>query len=226
MVEIWLEMVVKWQFVSLLFFVTPSTKFYNWNQKSHKINALCSKLQWTDQYCSTLGIIQTLDTLDTGHFFNTSLIQGLVFKGIVKGQESKVWAFFKGLRSFRGPQKQNWKNDQNSIIFGAKIKVRINFIWEKLMEFLLLNEVLKNWIFFQLPIQKSDFITLILSKFSILNANLWSIYSKRFEFMVYTCFCAFWKIKFFWLLRPSKSSGALKKVPAFGFLTFEYAFKN
>ena len=130
-------------------------------------------------------------TIDTGHFFNTSLIQGLVFKGIVKGQESKVWAFFKGLRSFRGPQKQNWKNDQNSIIFGAKIKVRINFIWEKLMEFLLLNEVLKNWIFFQLPIQKSDFITLILSKFSILNANLWSIYSKRFEFMVYTCFCAF-----------------------------------
>ena len=45
--------------------------------------------------------------LDTGHFFNTSLIQGLVYKGIVKGQESKVWAFFKGLRSFRGPQKQN-----------------------------------------------------------------------------------------------------------------------
>ena len=66
------------------------------------------------------------------------------------------------------------------------------------MEFLLLNEVLKNWIFFQLPIQKSDFITLILSKFSILNANLWSIYSKRFEFMVYI----------FWgplnLLGPSK----------------------
>ena len=45
--------------------------------------------------------------IDTGHFFNTSLIQSLVFKGIVKGQESKVWAFFKGLRSFRGPQKQN-----------------------------------------------------------------------------------------------------------------------
>ena len=59
------------------------------------------------------------------------------------------------------------------------------------MEFLLLDEVLKNWIFFQMPIKKSDFITLILSKFSILNANLWSIYSKRFEFMVYTCFCAF-----------------------------------
>jgi hypothetical protein len=28
------------------------------------------------------------------------------------------------------------------------------------------------------------------------------------------------------LLRPSKSSGALKKDPNFGFLTFEYAFKN
>lgn len=38
-------------------------------------------------------------SVDTGHFFNTSLIQGLVFKGIVKGQESKVWAFFKDLRS-------------------------------------------------------------------------------------------------------------------------------
>ena len=46
-------------------------------------------------------------SLDTGHFFNTSLIQCLVFKGIVKGPESKIWAFFKGLRSFRGPQKQN-----------------------------------------------------------------------------------------------------------------------
>ena len=65
------------------------------------------------------------------------------------------------------------------------------------MEFLLLNEVLKNWIFFQMPIKKSDFITLILSKFSILNANLWSIYSKRFEFMVYTFICAFGKMIFF-----------------------------
>ena len=75
-----------------------------------------------------IDIRKYMTTLDTGHFFNTSLIQGLVFRGIVKGQESKVWTFFQGLRSFRGPQKQNWKNDQNSIIFGAKIKVRINFI--------------------------------------------------------------------------------------------------
>ena len=51
------------------------------------------------------------------------------------------------------------------------------------MEFLLFNEVLKNWILFQLPFQKSDFITLILSKLSILNANLWSIYSNILEFM-------------------------------------------
>ena len=40
-----------------------------------------------DKGCSTSEV-------DTGHFFNTSLIQGLVFEGIVKGQESKVWAFF------------------------------------------------------------------------------------------------------------------------------------
>ena len=94
------------------------------------------------------------------------------------------------------------------------------------MEFLLFNKVLKNMIFFQLTIKKGGFTMLILSKFQILNANLWSIYSKRFEFMVYTFICAFWKIKFFWLLRPSKSFGALKKDPTFGFLTFEYALKN
>ena len=94
------------------------------------------------------------------------------------------------------------------------------------MEFLLFNEVLKNLIFFQLPITKVGFIRLILSKFQIINANLWSIYSKIFEFMVYTFICAFLKIKFFRLLRPSKSSGDLKKDPTFGFLTFEYALKN
>ena len=56
------------------------------------------------------------------------------------------------------------------------------------MEFLSFNEVLKNLIFFQLPIKKVGFITLIVRKFQTLNANLWSIYSKRFEFMVYTFF--------------------------------------
>ena len=52
------------------------------------------------------------------------------------------------------------------------------------------------------------------------------ICSKRFEFMVYTYICGFWETKFFWLLRPSKSSGALKKDLTVGFLTFEYALKN
>ena len=32
-------------------------------------------------------------------------IQGLVFKGILKGPESKSWDFFEGPRKFRGPQK-------------------------------------------------------------------------------------------------------------------------
>ena len=59
------------------------------------------------------------------------------------------------------------------------------------MEFLLYNEVLKNLIFFQLPIKKVGFITLIVRKFQILDANLWSMYSKRFEFMVYAFICAF-----------------------------------
>ena len=68
---------------------------------------------------------------------------------------------------------------------------------EKLMEFSLFNEVLKNLIFFQLPIKKVAFMMLILSKFQSLNANLWSIYSKRFEFMVSTFICAFLRIIFF-----------------------------
>ena len=54
------------------------------------------------------------------------------------------------------------------------------------MDILLFTEVLKNLIFFQLPIKKVGFITLIVSKFQILNANLWSIFSKRFEFIGYT----------------------------------------
>ena len=79
------------------------------------------------------------------------------------------------------------------------------------MEFLLFNEFLKNLIFFQLPIKKVGFITLIMSKFQILNTNLWSIYSKRSEFMVHTFICAFWEIKIFQLLRPSKYSETLKR---------------
>ena len=135
--------------------------------------------------------------LDTGYFFNTIPIQCLIFLGILECQESKILAFFKGLRSFRGPQKQERKNDHNSIILGAEIKVRRNFIWEKLTEFLLFKEILKNLIFFQSPIKKAAFMTLILSKFQSLKSNWWSIYSKRFEFMVYTFICVFWKKYFF-----------------------------
>ena len=93
------------------------------------------------------------------------LAQGLLFKGILKGQESKSWVFFEGPRRFWGPQKQERKNDQNSIIFWEKNKLRRNFIWEKLMEFLLFNENLKNLIFFPFTYQKNGIITLILSKF-------------------------------------------------------------
>ena len=47
-----------------------------------------------------------------------------------------------------------------------------------------------------------------MSRFQILNANLRSIYSKRFNFMVYTFICVFREIKFFWLLNLL---GLLKK---------------
>ena len=37
--------------------------------------------------------------------FLKRFIQGLVFKGILKGPESKSWDFFEGPRRFKGPQK-------------------------------------------------------------------------------------------------------------------------
>ena len=51
-----------------------------------------------------------------------------------------------------------------SIIFGAKDKVTSNFFM-KLIEFLLLNEVLKNLIFFQSPIKKVGFTALLFRTF-------------------------------------------------------------
>ena len=78
----------------------------------------------------------------------------------------------------------------------------------KTNEMLLFNEVLKNLIFFQLPIKKVGFIMLILSKFQICGQlivkylNLW-----------------------FTLLFYLENSVALKKDPTFG-LTFEYKLKN
>ena len=66
----------------------------------------------------------------------------------LQGQEFKIWAFFEGLRSLRGPQKQERKNDNNPTMFWAKNKVKGNFIWKKIMDFLLFNKVFQNFIFF------------------------------------------------------------------------------
>ena len=84
----------------------------------------------------------------------------------------------------------------------------------------------KTLFFFHLPIKKIDFITLKMCKFQILNVYLWLIYRKKCEFIAYTFFYEFWEIKFFWLLRPSKTSEALKKGPYSGFFTFKYALKE
>jgi hypothetical protein len=65
-----------------------------------------------------------------------------------------------------------------------------------------------------------------MSKFQIIKAYLWLIYRKRVEFVVYTFIFEFWEIKFFELLRPSKTSVQGQKRLNFGFLTFKYALKN
>jgi hypothetical protein len=69
--------------------------------------------------------------MDENYFLGWSLDMActcLEGKTRIGCQESKIWTFFKGLRSFIGPQKPKRKNNQNSIIFGSKIKVRSNFI--------------------------------------------------------------------------------------------------
>ena len=74
----------------------------------------------------TLGVLALLFYLcrtvaiDTGHFFHTSLAQCLIFlRHTLMARIQKLYPFFKGLRSFRGPWKQERRNDHNSIIFGA-----------------------------------------------------------------------------------------------------------
>ena len=70
--------------------------------------------------------------------------------------------------------------------------MKSNFIREKLNGiFVVFDEVLKSLIFFQLPIKKVGFMTLILDKFQILNTYFWSIHCLKFEFMVYTIICEF-----------------------------------
>ena len=74
------------------------------------------------------------------------------------------------------------------------------------MEFLLISEIL---IFFQTTYQIIGSIMLLLSKFQILNYNLWSIDCRWLIFVVYTFIYAFWKKKDFWgpknLLGPKKT---------------------
>ena len=133
---------------------------------------------------------------------------------------------FWGPQKFLGASEAGKKKSHASTIFWAKNKIRMNFLWDKQLEFLLFNEVLKNLIFFHLPIKKIGFITLIMTKFQILKAYLWLIYRKRVEFIVYTFIFEFWKINFFELLRPSRTSVQVQKCSNFGFLTFKYALKN
>jgi hypothetical protein len=73
-----------------------------------------------------------------------------------------------GLRSSWGPQKQERKNNHNSTIFWAKNEIRMNFLLDKQLEFLFLNEVLKNWLYNinneQILISKSLFVVNLLKK--------------------------------------------------------------
>ena len=98
--------------ILLHFYWCPTTKFYNWNQKSHKINALCSKLQWTGQYCSTLGIIQTLDSQPTNnpaHWGGFLLIFIGAQQPMSKSTKVQKYTFVLEL-SFSNSQKKNYQN--------------------------------------------------------------------------------------------------------------------
>ena len=63
----------------------------------------------------------------------------------------------------------------------------------------------------------SDLAELDIAKF----ANLWLIYCKQFESMVYIFILVLWEIKYFQLQRLSKTSEALKSGWNFEFLNFK-----
>ena len=93
--------------------------------------------------------------LDTGHFFHTSPAQCLILKAYFDVKNPKFWSILGAKEVFEGIRSRKEKMATTRIIFGAKNKVMIDFIEEKLMEFLLFNEVLKNLIFFLITYQKS-----------------------------------------------------------------------
>ena len=127
---------------------------------------------------------------------------------------------------FWGPQKQKRKNNHNSTNFWAKNKIRTNFWWDKLEEFLLFNEVLKNVIFFSLTHQKSWLYNTKNEQIS----NSKSLFVLNFlkKSWIYCLHFLFWVLRnqIFELLRPSRTSVWGKKRSNFGFLTFKYALKN
>ena len=99
-----------------------------------------------------------------------------------------------GLKDMDGPRRRKEKKQQ---FFRQTIKVRNNFVWEKLLEFLLFTEILM--------LNKVGSIILILSKFQTLNSNLWSVFSKRFKYLVHTFhFYVLRNSFFFKLLRRRK----------------------
>ena len=69
--------------------------------------------------------------------------------------------------------------------------------------------------FFHLPIKKSGFIARIMSKFQNLKPYLWLINRKRVRFIVYTFIFEFWEIKFYELMRPSRTSAQGQKRQSF-----------
>ena len=83
-------------------------------------------------------------------------------------------SFLAFTHSFRGPQKQESRNNHNSSIFGAKNKARDNILWEKLMDIFLVQ-----WSF-----EKHIFFFLLIKQVSLIMLNS----CKRFEFMVYPRF--------------------------------------
>ena len=101
--------------------------------------------------------------------------------------------------------------------WGQEIKWGVNFIWEKLMEFFLFNKFVQNFIFFPITDQESWLYNSNIGQ--ILKANLWLIYCKRFESMVYTFLLHFEKSNFsdFWdplkLFLEMQTSAFLRPLP-------------
>ena len=107
----------------------------------------CSIASWNS---ATPYSIHILFTRYKTHF-PKSLTQCLHFRHILRSRIQKLDLFWGPKRFLGASEAKKQKNNHHSTIFWANNK--LNYLWDKLIDFLFFNEVLKNLIFYHISIK-------------------------------------------------------------------------